>query len=164
MGSLLGIDLGTSSVKVVVFALDGSIKGIGNAEYPILIPSPGYAEQDPADWWRATVTAVRQALDHAGKPEISSIGFSGQMHGFVPIGADSKPVSPAIIWADQRSASLIPEIESVVGSADLKKCGTAPAAGFMISTLYWLRKYQPDLLDRFRTLLMPKDYIRLKLT
>jgi len=164
MASLLGIDLGTSSVKVVVFALDGSIKGIGNAEYPILIPSPGYAEQDPEDWWLATVTAVRQALDHAGRPEISSIGFCGQMHGFVPIGADSKPINPAIIWADQRSADLIPEIESVVGSANLKKCGTAPAAGFMISTLYWLRKYQPDLLDRFRTLLMPKDYIRLKLT
>jgi xylulokinase len=164
MSPLLGIDLGTSSVKVVVFALDGSIKGVGNAEYPILIPSPGYAEQDPEDWWRATVTAVRQATEQAGNSAISSIGLSGQMHGFVPIGANLKPVNPAIIWADQRSANLIPEIESIVGAADLKKCGTAPAAGFMISTLFWLQKYQPSLLDRFRTLLMPKDYIRLKLT
>ncbi len=164
MSSLLGIDLGTSSVKVVVFALDGSIKGIGNAEYPILIPSPGYAEQDPEDWWRATGTAVRQAMTQAENPLISSIGFSGQMHGFVPIGANSKPVDNAIIWADQRSANLIPEIESIVGFADLKKCGTAPAAGFMISTLFWLQKHQPSLLDRFETLLMPKDYIRLKLT
>jgi xylulokinase len=164
MSSLLGIDLGTSSVKVVVFALDGSIKGIGNAEYPILIPFPGYAEQDPEDWWRASVAAVREAIDQAGNPAISSIGLSGQMHGFVPIGANSKPVSPAIIWADQRSADLIPEIESIVGLADLKKCGTAPAAGFMISTLFWVQKHQPFLLDRFRTLLMPKDYIRLKVT
>jgi xylulokinase len=163
MSSLLGIDLGTSSVKVVVFALDGSISGIGNAEYPILIPSPGYAEQDPEDWWRATVMAVRQAMDQAGHPQIASIGFSGQMHGFVPLGADSKPVNPAIIWADQRSSDLIPEIESIMGS-DLKKCGTAPAAGFMISTLFWLQKRRPALLDRFRTLLIPKDYIRLKIT
>ena len=106
MSSLLGIDLGTSSVKVVVFALDGSIRGIGSAEYPILTPSVGYAEQDPEDWWRATVVAVRQAMDKAGRPEISGIGFSGQMHGFVLIGTDRKALGSAIIWADQRSADL----------------------------------------------------------
>src|SRR6202047_303219 len=163
MSSLLGIDLGTSSVKVVVFALDGSIRGIGSAEYPILTPSVGYAEQEPEEWWRATVFAVRQAMDKAGRPEISSIGFSGQMHGFVLIGADRRALSPAIIWADQRSADLLPEIESIVGP-DLKKCGTAPAAGFLISTLFWLERHQPKLLERALTLLMPKDYIRLKIT
>jgi xylulokinase len=163
MSSLIGIDLGTSSVKVVVFALDGTIRGIGSAEYPILTPSVGYAEQDPEDWWRATVVAVRQAMDKAGRPEISSIGFSGQMHGFVLIGNDRKALGSAIIWADQRSADLLPEIESIVG-LDLKKCGTAPAAGFLISTMYWIRRYQPQLLDRAFKLLMPKDYIRLKIT
>jgi xylulokinase len=163
MSALLGIDLGTSSVKVVVFAMDGSIRGIGSAEYPILTPSVGYAEQDPEEWWRATVVAVHQAVEKAGRPDISSIGFSGQMHGFVLIGVDRKALSPAIIWADQRSADLLPEIESIVG-ADLKKCGTAPAAGFLISTLFWLQRYQPELLDRAFTLLMPKDYIRLKIT
>jgi xylulokinase len=163
MNSLLGIDLGTSSVKVVVFSVDGSIGGIGSAEYPILTPSVGYAEQEPEDWWRATVVAVRQAMEKAGRPEISSIGFSGQMHGFVLIGADRRALSPAIIWADQRSADLLPEIESICGS-DLKRCGTAPAAGFLISTLFWLQRHQPVLLDRALTLLMPKDYIRLKIT
>ncbi len=163
MSSLLGIDLGTSSVKVVVFALDGSIRGIGSAEYPILTPSVGYAEQDPEDWWRATVVAVHQAMDKAGRPEIAGIGFSGQMHGFVLIGPDRKPLNRAIIWADQRSADLLPEIESIVGQ-DLKKCGTAPAAGFLISTLVWLQKHQPEILDRTPTILMPKDYIRLKIT
>ena len=110
MTSLLGIDLGTSSVKVVVFALDGTIRGIGSAEYPILTPMVGYAEQDPADWWRATVSAVRQAMDEAGQPDISGIGFSGQMHGFVLIRADKAPLQPAIIWADQRSADVLQEI------------------------------------------------------
>ena len=163
MSSLLGIDLGTSSVKVVVFAQDGSIRGLGSAEYPILTPSVGYAEQDPEDWWRATVLAVRQVMDKAGQPDISAIGFSGQMHGFVLIGTHRKAISPAIIWADQRSADLLPEIESIVGP-DLKKCGTAPAAGFLISTMYWLQRHQPELLDRALMLLMPKDYIRLKIT
>jgi xylulokinase len=163
MSALLGIDLGTSSVKVVVFALDGSIRGIGSAEYPILTPSVGFAEQDPEDWWRATVVAVRQAMDKAGWPEIAGIGFSGQMHGFALIGADKAPLSRAIIWADQRSTDLLPEIESIVG-ADLKRCGTAPAAGFLISTLFWLQKHQPELVERALTLLMPKDYIRFKIT
>ncbi|MBV9300223.1 MAG: xylulokinase [Verrucomicrobia bacterium] len=163
MSSLLGIDLGTSSVKVVLFDLDGSIRGLGSAEYPILTPSIGYAEQDPEEWWRATVIAVRQAMHNAGHPEVSSIGFSGQMHGFALLGADRRPLSPAIIWADQRSADLLPEIESIIGPG-LKKCGTAPAAGFLISTLFWLQRHQPELLDRARVLLMPKDYIRLKIT
>jgi xylulokinase len=163
MRSLLGIDLGTSSVKVVIFALDGTIRGIGSAEYQILTPLVGYAEQDPADWWRATVSAVHQAMDKAGRPEISGIGFSGQMHGFVLIGANRTPLYPAIIWADQRSADLLQEIQALVGS-DLEKCGTAPAAGFLISSLFWLRKHQPDLLDRTLTFLIPKDYVRFKIT
>jgi len=162
MTSLLGIDLGTSSVKVVVFALDGTIRGIGSAEYPIYTPLVGYAEQDPADWWRATVSAVRQAMDKAGRPEISGIGFSGQMHGFVLIRADKAPLQPAIIWADQRSADLLQEIQDLVG-LDLQKCGTAPAAGFLISSLFWLQKHQPQSLDRTLTFLMPKDYIRFKI-
>ena len=90
MSALLGIDLGTSSVKVVVCTLEGAIEGIGTAEYPILTPLPGYAEQDPEDWWRATVSAVRQALEEAGKPEVLGIGFSGQMHGFVAMGGQSR--------------------------------------------------------------------------
>jgi xylulokinase len=163
MSSLLGIDLGTSSVKVVVFALDGSIRGLGTAEYPILTPSVGYAEQEPEDWWRATVLAVRQAMDKAGKPDVSGIGFSGQMHGFVLIGRDRRALGRAIIWADQRTANLLPEIESILGT-DLKKCGTAPAAGFLIATLFWLQRHQPELLDQALTLVMPKDYIRLKIT
>jgi xylulokinase len=123
----------------------------------------GYAEQDPEDWWRGTVIAVRQAMEKAGHPDIAGIGLSGQMHGFVLIGPDRKALSPAIIWADQRSGNLLSELESIVGS-DLKRCGTAPAAGFLISTLFWLQRNQPELLDRALTLLMPKDYIRLKIT
>ena len=163
MSSLLGIDLGTSSVKVVVISPDAKLLGVGNAEYPIQTPSVGHAEQEPADWWQATVRAAREALDKAGRPEIAGIGFSGQMHGFALISAERVAIHPAIIWADQRSADLLPEISALLG-ADMARCGTAPAAGFLVSTLYWLQRHQPVLLERASTLLMPKDYIRLMLT
>jgi xylulokinase len=165
MSALLGIDLGTSSVKVVVSSMDGAIEGLGSAEYPILTPQPGHAEQDPAEWWRATVTAVRQALQQAAAREILGIGFSGQMHGFVPMGADREPQRPAIIWADQRSAELLPEILERVGTDLLATtCGTAPATGFLISTLSWLQKHEPETVERTAVLLMPKDYVRFRLT
>jgi xylulokinase len=165
MSSLLGIDLGTSSVKVVVSTLEGGIEGIGTAEYPILTPQPDYAEQEPADWWRATVSAVRQAVREAGNPQVLGVGFSGQMHGFVAMGKDQRPLRPAIIWADQRSATLLSEIRERVGTELLATtCGTAPAAGFLISSLLWLQKHEPKVLDRTLALLMPKDYLRFKLT
>ncbi|MFZ0709746.1 MAG: xylulokinase [Terrimicrobiaceae bacterium] len=165
MSALLGIDLGTSSVKVVVSSMEGAIEGLGSGEYPILTPFPGHAEQEPGDWWRATVSAVRQALEQAGAPKLLGIGFSGQMHGFVPMGPEKAALGRAIIWADQRSAPLLPEIRERVGAELLATtCGTAPAAGFLISTLLWLRKHDPRLLDRTGALLMPKDYIRFKLT
>jgi xylulokinase len=165
MKAVLGIDLGTSSVKVVVSSMEGAIEGLGTAEYPILTPQPSYAEQDPSDWWNATVTAVRQALHQALDPEILAIGFSGQMHGFVPMGANRQPQRPAIIWADQRSAALLPEIQERIGTELLAKtCGTAPAAGFLISTLFWFQKHEPASLDRIATILMPKDYVRFRLT
>jgi xylulokinase len=104
MSCLLGIDLGTSSVKVVVFGVEGRLKAVGVAEYPTLTPHFGYAEQNPEDWWRATVTAVREALRKADYPEILGIGFSGQMHGLVLLDRDERLLRPAIIWADQRSA------------------------------------------------------------
>src|ERR1700737_3744187 len=115
MSSLLGIDLGTSSVKVVVLELGGSVKSVATVENPIDIPEPGYAEQDPERWWLAVVEATRRSLAMADHPEILGIGFSGQMHGTVLLGKDGKPVRPAIIWADQRSAGLLSEIEALVG-------------------------------------------------
>jgi xylulokinase len=165
MSCLLGIDLGTSSVKAVVINLRGAVKAIGAAEYPILTPRVGYAEQEPAEWWRATVVAVRQAISAAGRPEILGIGFSGQMHGFVLIDQHGEPVRPAIIWADQRSSGLLPEIKETVGLDLLaKKCGTAPATGFLISTLYWLQKHELPSVERSHLFLLPKDFIRFKLT
>ncbi|MBV9732034.1 MAG: xylulokinase [Verrucomicrobia bacterium] len=165
MSALLGIDLGTSSVKVVVYSTAGKILGLGSAEYPILTPQPGWAEQDPEHWWSATVHAVRSALSAADQPEVLSIGFSGQMHGPAILDKQNRLLGNAIIWADQRSGSVLAEIESLVGKARLAEvCGTAPAAGFLIATLRWLQRYDPARLDRTAAILLPKDYVRFKIT
>jgi xylulokinase len=152
-------------VKVVAFAVAGELKGVGMAEYPILTPRLGYAEQDPEEWWRATIIAVRKALEKAGHPEILGIGFSGQMHGLILLDQRRSLVRPAIIWADQRSADLLPEIKERVGLTLLaQQCGTAPTTGFLIASLYWLQKFESQTLDRTATLLLPKDFLRFKLT
>ncbi len=166
MSALLGIDLGTSSVKVAVCSSDdGSIVGAGTAEYPILTPLPGQAEQEPDHWWKAVIAAARQALQTAGKVEVRAIGLCGQMHGFVAMGSNRRPVRPAIIWADQRSAPLLSEIRERVGPELLATtCGTAPAAGFLISSLFWLQQHESATIEQTKTLLMPKDYLRFKLT
>jgi len=165
MSCLLGIDLGTSSVKVVVFGVEGRLKAVGVAEYPILTPQFGYAEQNPEDWWRATVTAVREALSKADYPEILGIGFSGQMHGLVLLDRKKNLMRPAIIWADQRSADLLTEIKERVGLDLLgRQCGAAPTAGFLIASLFWMQKREAQFLERVETAILPKDFLRFKLT
>jgi xylulokinase len=165
MSVLLGIDLGTSSVKVVVYSTTGKILGLGSAEYPILTPQPGWAEQDPEHWWSATVQAVRAAHTAAGQPEVLAIGFSGQMHRPALLDKQNRLLGNAIIWADQRSGPLLDEIESLIGKRRLAEvCGTAPAAGFLIATLRWLQRYDPGRLEKIGAILLPKDYVRFRIT
>jgi len=138
--------------------------GLGAVEYPIMTPRPGWAEQDPEEWWKGTITAVRKALTDAGRPQILGIGFSGQMHGPVLLDRTQRSLGHAIIWADQRGASILPEIEKLVDRRLLATvCGTAPAAGFLISTLFWLRRFDAPRFDQIRTVLLPKDYLRYRL-
>jgi xylulokinase len=144
MTRLLGIDLGTSSVKVVISDEHARLLGSGMHEYPIHMPQPGWAEQDPEDWWHAVVIATRQALTEAGAGSIAAISFSGQMHGGVLLDSDQQPLTPAIIWPDQRSAPQVETILATLGAdAMAHTAGTAPAAGFMASTLCWLKQHDP---------------------
>ncbi len=164
--ALLGIDLGTSAVKAVV--IDESttaMLGTGMREIPMEVPEPNRAEQDTDAWWANTVMAVRQALHEAGTNEIRGIGLDGHMHGGVLLDADDRPLGRAITWADQRTAELIPEIEADIGvETFLSIAGTRPAAGFMGPTLAWLRRHEPERLDAAATFILPKDYLRLRLT
>lgn len=165
MPALLGIDLGTSAVKAVVIDESGAILGTGMREIPMEVPEPGRAEQDPAAWWSNTAMAVRAAIHDAGTSDIAGIGLDGHMHGFALIDSTHQPVGRAITWADQRSADLIPEIEDQIGvSTFLAVAGTRPAAGFMAPSMVWLQRHEPERLDRADAVLLPKDYLRLRLT
>jgi xylulokinase len=164
MRALLGVDLGTSSVKVAVTDEKGTLKTLAGHEYPILTPQLGYAEQHPDTWWEATCIAVSAALAQAPNAEIAGIGLSGQMHGMVLLDAQGESIGDAIIWADQRSAPQSDTLLAEIGIGGFRTAGTRPATGFMAASLRWLRDHEPARLDRVRHVLLPKDYIRFRLT
>ncbi|MAS35824.1 MAG: xylulokinase [Anaerolineaceae bacterium] len=165
---LLGIDIGTSSVKTLIWDADtGQARASATQEYPVHQPRPGYAEQDPADWWNAVVHTMRAAIEKASVPvdKIGGIGLSGQMHGGVCINAAHQPVRPAIIWADTRSKPQVDDLLRRIDSADMAQHASGPpAAGFMAPTLMWLQQHEPEMLAQTEVFLLPKDYVRLKLT
>ncbi|MFN8530974.1 MAG: xylulokinase [Anaerolineae bacterium] len=169
MSLFLGLDLGTSSLKAVLFDPDQrAVIGVGSEEYPILRPKPNYAEQDPDQWWQAAISATRRAIEQSGRSDISAIGFSGQMHGTVLVDAQGRPVHPAIIWADQRATvdDIGEMVDSTrVGDGDyFRFTGALPCLGFMGATLYWLSRHAQEILAAAHHVMLPKDYLRFKLT
>ncbi|GAB4454578.1 MAG: xylulokinase [Anaerolineae bacterium] len=168
MAYLLSIDIGTSSVKTLLLAADsGRTLATAGREYPIAQPRPGYAEQNPDDWWEAAVYTVRAALSEAGidPAGVRGIGFSGQMHGTVCLDRAARPVRPAIIWADTRSSA---QVDALRARADPEALAAhapgPPAAGFMGPTLMWLTAHEPDAIAATHRVILPKDYVRLRLT
>ena len=167
MACLLGIDLGTSSVKSVLLGEEGDILAIGQEEYAFDIPREGWAEQDPEVWWNATVATIKAVLSVSGVDprEIVSIGFSGQMHGLVPLSRDHRPVRKAIIWCDQRSREQVEEIMRMIGPERLGEIAHSPiATGFQTASLVWMKEHEPTLYDSIQTVVLPKDYVRFRLT
>jgi len=161
---LLGIDLGTSSVKAVVIDEGGTLLSTESIEYPIISPQPGWAEQDTRDWWEGTVRAVRKAAQGL-EDRVCAVGFSGQMHGTVLIDDNATPIGRAVIWADQRSVREVRDFTDALGDDVLARvAGTVPATGFMGPTLLWLKRNQPERLNATRFVMLPKDYIRLRMT
>ena len=156
--ALVGLDVGTSAIKGVAIDEEGHVLATANAEYPLSRPQPGWAEQDPDDWWHA-------AEDVLGRLPEGPIGLSGQMHGLVVLDADRHPLRPAILWNDQRTAAECAEIEERVGLARLLELtGNRALTGFTAPKLLWLRRHEPELYRRIRHVLLPKDYVRLRLT
>ncbi len=166
MPLLLGIDIGTSSIKAALFDPDkAQIVAVAAREYPIYKPAPDRAEQDADDWWRASVDVVRRVVADSGRDDVTGIGFSGQMHGGVFLDRSLQPVAPAIIWPDQRSVVEVDDLIALVGRERYAAiAGTLPAVGFMGPTLLWLSRHDPALLARIDRFVHPKDYVRLKMT
>lgn len=165
---LLGLDIGTSSAKAVLFDPErGQTVAVAAQEYPIDRPAPDRAEQNPDDWWAAAAAITRAVLAGAGVTgdAVAAVSFSGQMHGLVPLDASLKPIRPAIIWADQRSGAEVEVLVAGVGADRYAEiAGTLPAVGFLGPTLLWLSRHEPDTFRRLRWALSPKDYVRLRMT
>lgn len=166
MGYLAGIDLGTSSVKTLIMTPEGKTLAVSHADYEVMTPKMGYAEQDPQIWWERTVKTVREALavSQIRPEELVGIGFSGQMHGLVALDKEKKPVMPAIIWMDQRSAVEMGEIKELAAEFLDAELLNQPGAGMMICSLLWLKKNAGETYEKIRYVMLPKDYIRYRLT
>jgi xylulokinase len=162
--TLLGIDLGTTGTRAVVVDDDGRVVASATEDHvPFASPHPGWAEQDPDDWWRACQAAVRQAL--AGSRTIDAVGLTGQMHGAVLLDASDRSLRPAPIWCDQRTTAECRAIIERVGEARLIELTSNPAlTAFTLPKLLWVREHEPETWARVRRVLLPKDYVRLRLT
>ncbi len=164
---LVGIDVGTSSTKCVVVAPDGTVLGLAAQETAVDTPRPGWAEQDPEAWVGAALSTTRSAMASAGiaPGAVQAVGLSGQMHGTVCVGASGRPLRPAVIWADQRTVREVAELRATLGADRLAAwTGNPPATGFMLPTWVWLREHEPETMAATRWLMLPKDYVRYRLT
>lgn len=159
----LGIDLGTSSVKVVAVDTTGAVTASATRTYAVTSPRPGWAEADPQEWLRATLDACAEVTSQLTGPPIA-VGLSGQMHGVVLCSSDGTPVRPAIVWADTRSVEQAQRIRAELGAQQLARLGSAPFPGFAGVTLAWLADHEPQSLAQARWALQPKDWLRQQLT
>ncbi|MDF2564427.1 MAG: xylB [Massilibacillus sp.] len=167
MNYLIGIDIGTSATKTVLFDESCTIIASSSQEYPLYQPQNGWAEQDPEDWYSAVLVTLKDVLQKAGVSgtDVKGIGLSGQMHGLVMLDEHNEVIRPSIIWCDQRTAAECAEITEKVGAKRLIEITANPAlTGFTASKILWVRNHEPENYAKCRHILLPKDYIRFKLT
>jgi xylulokinase len=164
---LLGVDIGTSGTKTLLLDESGRVLASAGAEYPLSTPRPGWAEQDPHHWWEATQTTIREVLRRSGLPgsAVRAIGLSGQMHGSVFLDAAGDVIRPALLWCDQRTAAQCDWITRTVGAERVVDLISNPVlTGFTAPKIVWLRDHEPEAFARVRQVLLPKDYVRYRLT
>ena len=166
--SYLGIDVGTGGTRALVIDAQGKVVASASAEHEhFASPRPGWAEQDPRDWWRACGEAVRKALQSSGMraEQIACVGFSGQMHGAVLLDSADEVVRSAIIWCDQRSEAQSRELEAIFGRDTLIRLTcNPPLTNFTLTKLLWVRETEPENWARVAHVMLPKDYVRYRLT
>lgn len=164
---VLGIDVSTTATKAVLVGEDGRVRGIGTAEYGFVTPNPLWSEQDPRLWWDGAVAAIQEVLHATGTDpaDIDAIGLTGQMHGLVLLDSAGDVLRPAILWNDQRTGAECDAIREAVGAQRLIRItGNDALTGFTAPKLVWVRDHEPDVWRRVAHVLLPKDYVRLRLT
>jgi xylulokinase len=167
MSIVIGMDVGTSGTKAVAVDETGAVVASALVEYPLLTPKPDWAEQDPAEWHRASLEALSELSSALGgrATEVKGMGLTGQMHGSVFLDADNNVLRNAILWCDQRTAQQCDDITSKVGAERLIEMVCNPAlTGFTAPKILWLRDNEPEVYDKVRKILLPKDYVRYRLT
>jgi xylulokinase len=166
--NFLGIDVGTGGSRAVLIDLQGTIVASATVEHaPFASPEIGWAEQDAGDWWRASAKAIRQILasENVNAAEIGAVGLSGQMHGAVFLNKHDEVLRPSIIWCDQRTEKQCRELTEKIGSKKLIELVSNPALpNFTLTKMLWVRENEPEIWNQTRSVLLPKDYIRFRLT
>ncbi|MBD3672894.1 MAG: xylulokinase [Planctomycetaceae bacterium] len=168
MGVYLGVDIGTSGTKTLAVQEDGNLLASATEEYPLSSPKPGWSEQEPEDWWRATIDSINvvMKLGKIKADDVKGIGLSGQMHGSVFLDKKHQVIRPALLWNDQRTAAECAEIEKLAGGRKklIQMVANPALTGFTAPKILWLRNHEPKNFDKTTQVLLPKDYVRFRLT
>ncbi len=163
----IGIDVSTTAAKALVIDDAGTVLAVASTEYPFDTPRPLWSEQHPDLWWNGTVQSIRQAVDRAGisPTAVKGVGLTGQMHGLTLLDEQGQVLRPAILWNDQRTGAECDEIRARLGKARLIQItGNDALTGFTAPKILWVRRHEPDIYARVRHILLPKDYVRFRLT
>ena len=161
----IGVDLGTSAVKLLLMEADGSIKNIVSKEYPLSFPNPGWSEQSPDDWWNAVVEGIKELTNGFEASQVAGISFGGQMHGLVILDQDDNVIRPAILWNDGRTTKETNYLNDVIGKDKLSQYTANIAfAGFTAPKILWVKENEPENFAKIAKIMLPKDYIAYKMT
>ena len=161
----IGVDLGTSAVKLLLMQADGKISKIVSKEYPLFFPHPGWSEQNPSDWWSAVKEGIKELTSEVDRKQVAGISFGGQMHGLVVLDKDDNVIRPAILWNDGRTVEETNYLNDVIGKDKLSKYTANIAfAGFTAPKILWMKNKEPELFAKICKIMLPKDYIAYKLS
>ncbi len=161
----IGIDLGTSAVKLLLMSEDGEVVRTVSKEYPLSFPKPGWSEQDPADWYAQTAAGVRELVEGTDSSQVAGLSFGGQMHGLVVLDENDEVIRPAILWNDGRTTKECAYLNETVGREKLAACTANIAfAGFTAPKVLWMKENEPENFARIRRIMLPKDYLAYRLT
>ncbi|MBT5534571.1 xylulokinase, partial [Candidatus Poribacteria bacterium] len=167
MAYLIGVDVGTTGAKTILVDEDGTLVASALEEYPLSTPRPKWSEQDPEHWVKGTISTIASVMSQSGvnPADVKGLGFSGQMHGLVMLDASHDVLRPAILWNDVRTTEQCYQITETVGHQTLVEETCNPALeGFTAPKVLWVREHEPEVYERARHILLPKDYVRFRLT
>lgn len=161
----IGVDLGTSAVKLLLMDEKGEIKKIVSREYPLYFPHPGWSEQKPEDWFKQSMDGIKELTAECDKENVAGISFGGQMHGLVALDENDEVIRPAILWNDGRTGEETDYLNQVIGKEKLSEYTANIAfAGFTAPKILWMKKHEPDNFAKIKKIMLPKDYLAYKLS